>query len=307
MQPAAQILDAAKADLAGLVAVVAQRPPRAAAAAVDPARGEVDRAEHGDRRLGRHGGRQGPRRQGSQGRLGDSSRQRRRLSPHGMTQGDPPSASDVPIRHRLAGVHRHVGCCGVLLPQRRDRRLGERTMQNRRRRTDDAEASAMPNPLNPSPDPQRRLLLKGSLSLPLAGLWSCSVYAATSAAPPIRLYFAPDERSFVEAATERLIPDGSDGLGARSAAVAFFIDRQLAGPYGRAETWYMQGPWSSGNEQQGFQSKLDTGRDLPRRHRRDRRALQAKLCRQGVRGAGRQRPGRGAAQARERRLAASRS
>jgi gluconate 2-dehydrogenase gamma chain len=35
-----------------------------------------------------------------------------------------------------------------------------------------------------------------------------------------------------------------------------FIDRQLAGPFGRAETWYMQGPFREGIEQQGYQLKL---------------------------------------------------
>jgi gluconate 2-dehydrogenase gamma chain len=30
----------------------------------------------------------------------------------------------------------------------------------------------------------------------------------------------------------------------------------MAGPFGRAETWYMQGPWKTGTEQQGYQLKL---------------------------------------------------
>ena len=46
------------------------------------------------------------------------------------------------------------------------------------------------------------------------------------------------------------------GPGAKEAGVATFIDRQLSGPYGRAETWYMQGPWKKGTKEQGYQLKL---------------------------------------------------
>ena len=46
------------------------------------------------------------------------------------------------------------------------------------------------------------------------------------------------------------------GPGAKEAGVTFFIDQQLAGPFGRAETWYMQGPWKEGTPQQGYQLKL---------------------------------------------------
>lgn len=73
------------------------------------------------------------------------------------------------------------------------------------------------------------------------------------------MFFSEAEWGFVEAATQRLIPDEDDGLGAGGAHVAAFIDRQLAGPYGQAARWYMQGPWESGTEQQGYQLKLTPG------------------------------------------------
>jgi len=78
--------------------------------------------------------------------------------------------------------------------------------------------------------------------------------ARNEAVSPV--FFSEPELRFVEAATERLIPDEEDGLGAKGAAVAVFIDRQLAGPYGLAETWYMQGPWQHGTPEQGYQLKL---------------------------------------------------
>src|SRR5437660_651170 len=55
-----------------------------------------------------------------------------------------------------------------------------------------------------------------------------------------------DEMAFVDAAVARIIPNDDLGPGAKEAGVGLFIDRQLAGPYGRGETWYMQGPWREG-------------------------------------------------------------
>ncbi|TLY52134.1 MAG: gluconate 2-dehydrogenase subunit 3 family protein [Gammaproteobacteria bacterium] len=70
------------------------------------------------------------------------------------------------------------------------------------------------------------------------------------------LFFNAEERRFVSAACARLIPEDELGPGAVQAGVPNFIDRQLAGPYGQARTWYMQGPWRKGSEQQGYQLKF---------------------------------------------------
>lgn len=88
-----------------------------------------------------------------------------------------------------------------------------------------------------------------------------SAQASTSDLPspyvvPPRGYFTKPEMRFVEAAVARIFPKDDLGPGALEAGVAVFIDRQLAGPYGRAETWYMRGPWHEGTKEQGYQSKL---------------------------------------------------
>jgi gluconate 2-dehydrogenase gamma chain len=75
-------------------------------------------------------------------------------------------------------------------------------------------------------------------------------------APPPALFFTDQERSFIDAAVSRLIPQDQLGGGAKEAGVTFFLDRQLAGSYGKARTWYMQGPWSEGTPSQGNQSRL---------------------------------------------------
>ena len=61
---------------------------------------------------------------------------------------------------------------------------------------------------------------------------------------------------FIDAAVDRLIPADEFGPGAKAAGVTTFIDRQLAGTYGAATNWYMQGPWRDGDDTQGFQSRL---------------------------------------------------
>ena len=84
---------------------------------------------------------------------------------------------------------------------------------------------------------------------------------ADSLAPrPVALrtfaYFTAPEIVFLDAAVGRLIPVDELGPGAKEAGVTFFIDQQIAGSFGRAETWYMQGPWKKGAPEQGYQLKL---------------------------------------------------
>jgi len=59
------------------------------------------------------------------------------------------------------------------------------------------------------------------------------------------LFFTPEEAAMVEAIADRLIPADDLGPGGKDAGCAVFADRQLAGPYGRAEGWYMEGPFPS--------------------------------------------------------------
>jgi len=69
-------------------------------------------------------------------------------------------------------------------------------------------------------------------------------------------FFFADEVRFIDAAVARLIPADELGAGAKEAGVTFFLDRQLAGPFGAARAWYMQGPWAEGQETQGYQSRM---------------------------------------------------
>jgi gluconate 2-dehydrogenase gamma chain len=69
-------------------------------------------------------------------------------------------------------------------------------------------------------------------------------------------FFTSAERAFVEAAVDRLIPPDPTGPGAVEANVPFFIDRQLAGPFGRGDHYYLGGPWKEGVPEQGYQLRF---------------------------------------------------
>lgn len=56
-------------------------------------------------------------------------------------------------------------------------------------------------------------------------------------------FFTADEARIVAAACERIFPSDENGPGAREAGVIIYIDRQLAGPYGRDELRYTKGPF----------------------------------------------------------------
>jgi gluconate 2-dehydrogenase gamma chain len=81
-----------------------------------------------------------------------------------------------------------------------------------------------------------------------------------TATPPIQvrpgpwLFFTADEASLVEAAVDRLIPPDNRGPGGKDAGCAVYIDRQLAGPYGRSEGLYTRPPFMPGAATQGYQS-----------------------------------------------------
>lgn len=51
------------------------------------------------------------------------------------------------------------------------------------------------------------------------------------------------EQALVESIAETIIPADSNGPGAKEAGVIYFIDRQLAGEYGKSGNMFMQGPF----------------------------------------------------------------
>jgi gluconate 2-dehydrogenase gamma chain len=69
-------------------------------------------------------------------------------------------------------------------------------------------------------------------------------------------FFSPAEQVFIEPAIDRLIPPDPTGPSASQAHVHIFLDRQLAGLFGRGDHYYLGGPWPKGTPEQGYQSRL---------------------------------------------------
>ncbi len=99
-------------------------------------------------------------------------------------------------------------------------------------------------------DMKRRDFMRRSLlTIPAVSLGSSLAFDAyaDNGAPALSdyqpMFFEAQEWQFILAATDRLIPRDEHGPGALEAHVPVFIDKELAGGYGRAEDWYMQGPF----------------------------------------------------------------
>ena len=118
-----------------------------------------------------------------------------------------------------------------------------------------------------SPKPSRRLLLTTATAFVFVGttiarartLSGSLPWEAGTATPPIAvrpgpwMFFTADEAATIEAAVDRLIPPDNRGPGGKDAGCAVFIDRQLAGPYGRSEGLYTRPPFMPGAATQGYQ------------------------------------------------------
>lgn len=66
-------------------------------------------------------------------------------------------------------------------------------------------------------------------------------------------FFNTDEASFVESAVDTLIPHDDTGPGALELGVNTYIDRQMAGAYGKGDRMWLGGPYGQGVPQQGWQ------------------------------------------------------
>ena len=79
---------------------------------------------------------------------------------------------------------------------------------------------------------------------------------------PLRFFTAAEAR-VVQAACERIFPSDDSGPGAKEAGVVVYIDRQLAGPYGRDKHRYTKPPFVESIPEHGYQGK-EAPRDIYR-------------------------------------------
>jgi gluconate 2-dehydrogenase gamma chain len=69
-------------------------------------------------------------------------------------------------------------------------------------------------------------------------------------------FLTPPEAAFVEAFVDVLVPADELTPSGTDLGLATFIDRQLAGAWGKGDRLYQQGPWAKGAPGQGYQLPL---------------------------------------------------
>jgi gluconate 2-dehydrogenase gamma chain len=79
----------------------------------------------------------------------------------------------------------------------------------------------------------------------------------TPAKPGPWTFFNGAEGRAMEAIADRIIPPDPQTPGGKDAGCAVFVDRQLAGPYGRRDGLYVRPPFQQGAKNQGPQSEDD--------------------------------------------------
>jgi gluconate 2-dehydrogenase gamma chain len=109
------------------------------------------------------------------------------------------------------------------------------------------------------------------LTLPATALGGTLLY--TLSREPIRVqaqdgnvsiplkFFSAAEAHTISAACARIFPTDASGPGANEAGVVIYIDRQLAGPYGRDKYRYTKGPFVASSPEHGYQDK-ETPREI---------------------------------------------
>src|SRR6266436_7455813 len=127
------------------------------------------------------------------------------------------------------------------------------------------------NPLSGRLPPMRRRHFLTLSAATLGGvlLYSLDRHATLLASQrkPVRIplrFFTEKEALIIAAAASRIFPSDDSGPGAREAGVAIYIDRQLAGAYGRDRFRYTQPPFEDATHELGYQ-----GKETPRQIYRD--------------------------------------
>ena len=117
-------------------------------------------------------------------------------------------------------------------------------------------------------------------ALPLAGLIgaptivdAAAVDAAVTQPPPGYLSFGRDEAAFVEALVTVMCPADAMTPDGVACGLAFFMDRQLAGDFGRGAKLYRDGPWSAGKPEHGYQLPM-----TPEQHFKAGIAIVDEIC-----------------------------
>src|SRR5262245_66462384 len=75
--------------------------------------------------------------------------------------------------------------------------------------------------------------------------------AAPDAVPPGYIYLHPEEAAFVEALVDHMVPADEYSPKGTDLGLNIYIDRTLAGGWGKGDRLYQQGPWKQGRSGRG--------------------------------------------------------
>ncbi len=116
-----------------------------------------------------------------------------------------------------------------------------------------------------SPEFDRRNFLKGAVVGGAAAASGAAAIAPESAQaqqpaaapePAGYAFFNLDEAAFIEALVDHMVPADDLTPKGTDVGINIYIDRALAGAWGKGDRLYMQGPWKKGVPSQGYQLPL---------------------------------------------------
>jgi gluconate 2-dehydrogenase gamma chain len=105
------------------------------------------------------------------------------------------------------------------------------------------------------------MLLFGATTVRATTIAGQLPWKPNAGSPPSRIklgpweFFTDEEGRTMEALADCIIPADSETPGGKDSGCAVFVDRQLAGPYGRQEGLYLRPPFQAGARNQGHQSE----------------------------------------------------
>ena len=95
-----------------------------------------------------------------------------------------------------------------------------------------------------------------SATVPQPGQAAQQTPAASPPPSPGYAYLNLEEQAFIEAVVDHMIPADELTPKGTDIGINVYIDRSLAGGWGKGERLYMQGPWKQGTPSQGYQLPL---------------------------------------------------
>ena len=104
--------------------------------------------------------------------------------------------------------------------------------------------------------PPRRRTLNASRARQRADAGAGRAAVEAQPQPAGYTFFKPQEALFIEAVVDHMVPKDELTPSGTDIGIATYIDRALAGSWGKGDRLYMQGPWQRGTANQGYQLPL---------------------------------------------------